>query len=108
MFKTQADTRGFFSACVPLASGAKHCDIVIAPPYTAISAAVECTRGTNIAIGAQNMFWEKEGAFTCELSAQMRVEAGFRYVVIGHSEHLLVFGDTDDGAATHTKAPLAP
>src|SRR5260370_34494120 len=107
MFKTQADTRAFFSAFVPLASGAKHCDIVIAPPYTAISTAVECARGTNIAIGGQNVFWEKEGAFTGEISAQMLVGAGCRYVIIGHSERRQFFGDTDEAVAKKTKAAVA-
>jgi triosephosphate isomerase len=107
MFKTQADTRGFFSAFVPLASGAKHRDIVVAPPYTAISAAVECARGTNIAIGGQNVFWEKEGAFTGEISAQMLVEAGCRYVIIGHSERRQFFGETEQTVAKKTKAAIA-
>ncbi len=107
MFKTQADTRAFFSAFVPLASGAKHCDIVIAPPYTAISAAVECARGTNIDIGGQNVFWEQEGAFTGEISAQMLVGAGCRYVIIGHSERRQFFGDTDETVAKKTKAAVA-
>jgi triosephosphate isomerase (TIM) len=107
MFKTQADTRGFFSAFVPLASGAKHCDIVIAPPCTAISAAVECARGTNIAIGGQNVFWEKEGAFTGEISAQMLVGAGCRYVIIGHSERRQFFGETEQTVAKKTKAAIA-
>src|SRR5713101_2304058 len=107
MFKTQADTRGFFSALVPLASGAKHCDIVIAPPYTAISAAVECARGTNIAIAGQDVFWEKEGAFTGEISSQMLVEAGCRYVIIGHSERRQFFGETEESVAKKTRAALA-
>src|SRR5258707_14495132 len=107
MFKTQADTRAFFSAFVPLASGAKHCDTVTAPRYTAISAAVECARGTNIAIGGQNVFWEKEGAFTGEISAQMLVGAGCRYVIIGHSERRQFFGDTDEAVAKKTKAAVA-
>ncbi len=107
MFKTQAETRAFFSAFVPLASDVNHCDIVIAPPFTGISAAVECARGTNIAIGGQDVFWEKEGAFTGEISAQMLVEAGCRYVIVGHSERRQFFGDTDEAVAKKTKAALA-
>lgn len=106
MFKTQADTRAFFAAFVPLAADAKHCDVVIAPPYTAIAAAVECARSTNIGIGGQNVFWEKEGAFTGEISAPMLVEAGCRYVIIGHSERRQFFGDTEDTVAKKTKAAL--
>jgi triosephosphate isomerase len=107
MFKTQAETRAFFSAFVPLVSSATHCDIVIAPPYTAISTAVESTRGTHIGIGGQNVFWEKEGAFTGEISAQMLVEAGCRYVIIGHSERRQFFGDIEETVAKKTKAALA-
>jgi len=107
MFKTQAEARAFFAAFVPLASGARHCDIVIAPPFTAISPAVECARGADIGIGAQNVFWEKEGAFTGEISAPMLVEAGCRYVIIGHSERRQFFGDTEEAVAKKTKAALA-
>src|SRR5438128_12674699 len=85
-FKTPAEAHAFFSAFRPLASRAKHCDIVIAPPFTALPAAVEAAKNTNIAISAQDVHWEKEGAFTGEISTNMLVEAGCRYVIIGHSE----------------------
>jgi triosephosphate isomerase (TIM) len=107
MFKTQAETRAFFSGFVPLAGGARHCDIVIAPPFTAISAAVDAARGSNIAIGAQDVFWEKEGAFTGEIAPPMLVEAGCRYVIIGHSERRQYFGETEETVAKKTKAALA-
>ena len=106
MYKTTAETRAFFSAFAPLVAGAKQCDIVIAPPFTAISSAVEATRGTNIAISGQNVFWEKEGAFTGEVSAPMLLEAGCRYVIIGHSERRQFFGETDEGVSKKTKAAL--
>jgi triosephosphate isomerase len=107
MFKTQAETRAFFSAFAPLVTDARHCDVVIAPPFTNIPAAVEATRGTNIAIAGQNVYWEKEGAFTGEISAGMLVEAGCRYVIIGHSERRQFFGETDETVAKRTKAALA-
>jgi len=107
MFKTQAETRAFFSAFAPLVAGATHCDIVIAPPFTAISAATEAARGSNIAIGGQDVFWEKEGAFTGEIAPQMLVETGCRYVIIGHSERRQFFGDTEETVAKKTKAALA-
>ncbi len=107
MFKTQAETRAFFSTFVPLVGGARHCDIVIAPPFTAISAAVDAARGSNIAIGAQDVFWEKEGAFTGEIAPPMLVEAGCRYVIIGHSERRQYFGETEETVAKKTKAALA-
>src|SRR5713226_881202 len=107
MYKTLADTRAFFSAFAPLVAGARHCDIVIAPPFTAISAAVEAAAGTDIAIGGQDAFWEKEGAFTGEVSAQMLVEVGCRYVIIGHSERRQFFHETDESVARKTRTALA-
>jgi triosephosphate isomerase len=107
MYKTQADTRAFFSAFLPLVSGTRRCEMVIAPPFTAIAAAVEAARGSNVAIGAQNVFWEKEGAFTGEVAAPMLVEAGCRYVIIGHSERRQYFGETEQTVAKKTKAALA-
>jgi triosephosphate isomerase (TIM) len=107
MFKTQADTRAFFSAFVPAVANATHCDIVIAPPFTAIPAAVESVKGKSIAIAGQNLYWEKEGAFTGEISAPMLAEAGCRYVIVGHSERRQFFGETDETVAKKTKAALA-
>ena len=107
MYKTLADTRAFFSAFAPLVSATKNCDIVIAPPFTAISTAAEAAKDTNIAIGAQDVFWEKEGAFTGEVSPQMLVEAGCRYVIIGHSERRQFFHETDESVAKKTKSALA-
>jgi triosephosphate isomerase (TIM) len=107
MYKTLGDTRDFFSAFAPLVSSAKNCDIVIAPPFTAISTAVQAAKGTNIAVGAQDVFWEKEGAFTGEVSPQMLAEAGCRYVIIGHSERRQFFHETDESVAKKTKSALA-
>jgi triosephosphate isomerase len=107
MYKTTADTRAFFAAFVPLVSDATYCDIVVAPPFTAIPAAVEAARNTSIGIAGQNMHWEKEGAFTGEISSTMLTEAGCRYVIIGHSERRQLFGETDETVAKKTKAALA-
>ena len=107
MFKTQAETRAFFAAFAPLVSASNHCDIVVAPPFTAIPAAVDAAKNTNIAISAQDVFWEKEGAFTGQVSTGMLVEAGCRYVIIGHSERRQFFGETDESVAKKTKAALA-
>jgi len=106
MYKTQAETSAFFSSFTPLVGAATHCDIVIAPPYTAIAAAVDSARGSKIAISAQDVFWEKEGAFTGEISANMLVEAGCRYVIIGHSERRQYFGEIDETVAKKTKTAL--
>jgi triosephosphate isomerase (TIM) len=98
MFKTLADTRAFFSSFLPLVATAKHCDIVVAPPFTAISTAFDCAKGSNVAIAGQNVSWSKEGAFTGEVSALMLAEAGCRYVIIGHSERRQLFRETDNVA----------
>jgi len=107
MYKTIADTRAFFATLSPLVAEAGYCDIVIAPPYTALSAAVEAARDTRIAIGGQNVYWEKEGAYTGEISTAMLLEAGCRYVIIGHSERRQLFGETDETVAKKTNAALA-
>src|SRR5713226_10579527 len=86
MYKTLAETRAFFSAFTPIVVNSKHCDIIVAPPFTAISTAAEAGKGTQIAVSGQNLSWSKEGAFTGEVSAPMLAEAGCRYVIIGHSE----------------------
>jgi triosephosphate isomerase (TIM) len=106
MYKTLAETRAFFSAFNPLVAASAHCDIVIAPSFTAISTAVESTKGTQIAIGGQNLSWSKEGAFTGEISAHMLAEAGCRYVIVGHSERRQLFRETDDNVAKKTLMAL--
>jgi len=107
MFKTQAETRAFVAALKPLIAGAVHCDVVIAPPFTALAAAAEAAAGSNIAIAGQNLYWEKQGAFTGEISAAMLLEAGCRYVIIGHSERRQFFGETDETVAKKVPAALA-
>jgi len=107
MFKTLAETRAFFSAFAPLVANTNQRDVVIAPPFTAISTAAEAARGTNIAISGQNVSWSKEGAFTGEVSAPMLVEAGCRYVIIGHSERRQLFHETDDNVAKKSLIALS-
>jgi len=71
MFKTPAETSAFFEKFAPLVANSNHCEIVICPPFTDLAAAVQAVRGTRIAIGAQNIAWAKEGAFTGEISGPM-------------------------------------
>jgi triosephosphate isomerase (TIM) len=106
MFKTREETRAFFEAFKPLVASCTHCDIVVAPPFTALATAVEAARGSAIAIAAQNAHWERQGAFTGEVSMPMLVEAGCRYVIIGHSERRQYFGETDEGVHRKVKAAL--
>jgi len=106
MYKTLTDTRAFFSSFLPLVAASKHCDIVVAPPFTAISTAVDAVKGSSVAISGQDVDWHKEGAFTGQIGPAMLVEAGCRYVIIGHSERRQFFGDTDDSVAKKTIAAL--
>jgi triosephosphate isomerase (TIM) len=107
MYKTQADTRAFFSVFNGLVEGVDDCDIVIAPPFTSIAATVEATKGTRIGISGQNVYWRVEGAYTGEVSPGMLVETGCRYVIIGHSERRQFFGETNESVLKKTKAALA-
>jgi triosephosphate isomerase (TIM) len=106
MFKTGAETRAFFEAFHPSVRASKHCDIVIAPPFTSIAAAVEAVAGSAIAISAQNLSWELEGALTGEVSARMILDAGCKYTLVGHSERRQYFGETDEMVHRKTKVAL--
>ena len=83
------------------------CDIVIAPPFTDIPAAVKAAKGSTIGTSSQDVFWEKEGAFTGQISTGMLVEAGCGYCIVGHSERRHFFGETNETVFKKTKAALA-
>jgi triosephosphate isomerase len=106
MFKTVEETVRFFDEFKPLVAGAEHCEIVLCTPFPSLTAAAETVRGTNIRIGAQNLHWEKEGAFTGETSAGMIVGAGCTHVIVGHSERRQYFGETDETVYKRTVAAL--
>jgi triosephosphate isomerase (TIM) len=95
MFKTVAETVSYINDLRSLARDVRGVDIVIAPPFTAIAAAANGVKDSNIAVSAQDMHWEREGAFTGEVSAAMLREAGARYAIIGHSERRTLFGETN-------------
>src|SRR5580704_3636123 len=107
MYKTQQEAREFFAAFKPLVAGAAHCEIIVAPPFTAIAASVEAASGSPIAIAAQDVYWANEGAFTGEVSPRRLVEAGCAGVIIAHSERRQFFGETDESANRKVKAALA-
>jgi triosephosphate isomerase (TIM) len=107
MYKTQQEARDFFAAFKPLVAAAKHCEIIVSPPFTAIATCEEAARGSAIEIAAQDVYWANEGAFTGEVSPRMLVEAGCRAVIIAHSERRQFFGETDESANRKVKAALA-
>jgi triosephosphate isomerase len=82
-------------------------EIVVAPPFTAVHAVAEAARNSTVGVAAQNLHWERQGAFTGEVSAQMAREAGAEYVIIGHSERRRLFGDTDELVNRRLVAALA-
>jgi triosephosphate isomerase (TIM) len=95
MFKTVHEAVVFVKELRPLVADLKRVEIVVAPPFTAIHAVAEAVRNTSIGVAAQNLHWERDGAFTGEVSARMVQEAGAEYAILGHSERRSLFGDTD-------------
>jgi triosephosphate isomerase (TIM) len=107
MYKTPDQTRDFFLGFLPLVTGHDRDEIVICPPFVNLSVAVESAKGSNLAMGGQNLHWEKEGAYTGEISAGMLVAIGCSHVIVGHSERRQYFGETDDTVNLKLKTALA-
>lgn len=107
MFKTVHEAVLFIKEFRSLVKTTADVEIVIAPPFTALHAAAEAARNSPISIGAQDVYWEKEGAFTGELSAAMVKEAGADYVILGHSERRRLFHETDETVNRKLVASLA-
>ena len=95
MFKSVQETTVYVKELRSLVKEINDVTVVIAPPFTSVHAASEAARNSKIGVSAQNMSWEREGAFTGEISAGMIKEAGAEYVIIGHSERRTLFGETD-------------
>jgi len=95
MFKTVQQAVVFVEELRSAVKDVSDVEIVVAPPFTAVHAVAEAARNTNIGVAAQNLYWEREGAFTGEVSGLMIKEAGAEYVVVGHSERRRLFGETD-------------
>jgi len=96
MYKNPSETAAFFDKFKPLVASSKHCDIVICAPFIDIPAAVQAAQGSNVQIGAQNLHWAREGAYTGEISGPMIRSTGAQWVIIGHSERRQYFGETNE------------
>jgi len=106
MYKTPEQARDFFRDFLPLVKDHERDEIVVCPTFLALDAAIGAAKGSNVAVGAQDLHWEKEGAFTGEVSAAMLVAVGVSHVIIGHSERRQYFGETDDTVNLKLKSAL--
>jgi triosephosphate isomerase (TIM) len=106
MYKTVHETVAFLKEFKGLVKDVDDVEIVVAPPFTALHAACEAVRSSNVAIAGQDVYWEREGAFTGEVSAPMLKDAGAQSVIIGHSERRTKFGETDAQVNRKVKAAL--
>ncbi|MGE5577858.1 MAG: triose-phosphate isomerase [Syntrophothermus sp.] len=107
MFKTVPEALDLVESLKPALAGEDKVEIVLCPPFTALYAIKEALQGANMALGAQDLFWEKQGAYTGEISPAMLLSIGCRYVIIGHSERRQYFGETDETVNKKVKAALA-
>ncbi|MCQ4840453.1 triose-phosphate isomerase [Neglectibacter timonensis] len=105
MNKTPTEAKELIAAIAPLVKDA-GCDVVACTPFVDLSSAQEAAEGTNIQIGAENCHWEKSGAYTGEISADMLVSMGVKIVIIGHSERRQYFGETDVTVQKRVRAAL--
>lgn len=106
MYKTPQDTRQFFTVFLPMVADHSRDEIVVCPPFVCLQAAIEASRGSSVAIGAQNMGWAQEGAFTGEVSPVMLNALPVTHVIIGHSERRQFFNETDDTVNRKVKLAL--
>jgi triosephosphate isomerase len=107
MHKTSSETRSFLEGLkTALAGFEPSCEIIVAPPFTAIQTAVAESDGTRVRVAAQNLHWEDKGAFTGEVSGSMVKEIGCSHVIIGHSERRQYFGETDESVNRKIQAAM--
>jgi triosephosphate isomerase len=106
MNKTPDQARDFFHHFLPLVANHERDEIVVCPPSIDLCVAIDAVKGSSIAIGAQNLYWEKEGAYTGEICPSMLLAVGCTHSIIGHSERRQYFGETDDMVNFKLKAAL--
>jgi triosephosphate isomerase len=106
MFKTNRETLAYMRELGRLSRTVEKVEIVVAPPFTSLATAVEAARNTTIGVAAQNVHFEKQGAFTGEVSAEMIKDAGAGYIIIGHSERRRLFGETDESVHRKLRSTL--
>jgi len=107
MYKTIAEAVDFIEKIKPVAAQAGHCEVIVAPPFTALAAAAAAAKGSKVSLAAQNCHWDKEGAHTGDISIGMLRNAGCRHVIVGHSERRHDCGETDEQVNKKVKAALA-
>jgi len=107
MYKTIGEAVDFVEKLKPLVAKVDHCDVVVAPPFTALRAAADAAKGSKIKVAAQNIHWDKEGAHTGDVSPGMLLDAGCTHVIIGHSERRQDHAETDESVNRKLKAALA-
>jgi len=107
MYKTSSEARETAARLVELVADVNDVETMIAPTFTALESVAGVTKDSRVFLGAQDLFWEKEGAYTGQISADMLVDVGCRYVIIGHSERRQYFGETDETVNKKIKAAIA-
>ncbi|MDA8122060.1 MAG: triose-phosphate isomerase [Deltaproteobacteria bacterium] len=107
MYKTSGESASFVKEFLPLVSGVKGVEIVLAPPFPSLPLVASLTAGSNVGVASQNVHFAAEGAYTGEVSPAMVKEAGAGYAIIGHSERRLYFAETDDNVGRKVAAALA-
>ena len=107
MYKTIPEALEFVNGLKKNCAGVTDREILICPPFTALASVAQAVKGSNIALGAQNLHWESKGAFTGEIAPGMLVDAGCTYVIIGHSERRQYFGETNETVNKKMKAAFA-